>query len=90
MFNLTSTRNEFFHDLDVWSYEDRATTYGPHHYLDHPKIDLDRKPNIGDSGYARKLDISPDDEPPRTTIFQVNCLERKDHFLRWVQFHHNV
>ena len=39
-----------FRDLDVWSYENRMTTYGPH-YLDDPEVDVDRKPNIGHAGH---------------------------------------
>ena len=63
--NLTLSTNLIFHKLDVWSHENRATTYGSGYYLDHPKVDFDRK---------------PDDKRPRT-IFQLGCFERKNHFF---------
>ena len=87
--NLTLTANSIFRDLDVRSHENRAATYSAY-FLNHPKVDLDRMPGIGDTSYARKEDVSPDQKLPRATDFQFGCFGRKDDFFRWAHFHHNA
>ena len=81
--NLTLSTNSIFRNLDVRSHENRATT-------DSTQVDLDRKPGIGDTGYARMEDASPDEQPPGATDFQFGCFGRKDNLFRWARVHHNV